>query len=158
MPPENVNAAVNVILRCNRGVVEVLLIRRVTNPKDPWSGDIAFPGGRMEEEDKDFLETALRETFEEVGIPKDKLEVIGVLDLAYTLAGVKYNVAPVVSRLKDEVPLNLGNEVEKAFWMPLSPMEEKKVIHPLRGVMVRAYIYEGEIIWGMTKRLSLIHI
>ena len=103
MPPENVNAAVNVILRCNRGVVEVLLIRRVTNPKDPWSGDIAFPGGRMEEEDKDFLETALRETFEEVGIPKDKLEVIGVLDLAYTLAGVKYNVAPVVSRLKDAV-------------------------------------------------------
>lgn len=154
-PPLDVDAAVNIILRSNAtGIAEMLLIKRKVDPKDPWSGDIAFPGGRVERSDRNFIDTALRETFEEVGIPKENLEVITVLDVEETRGNIRYIVAPIVSKLKvRNVSLRLGGEVERAFWVELKPMREQRVLHPRRGAYVKAYIIFGEVVWGMTKRL-----
>jgi len=149
------NAAVNIVLRGLNDEVEVLMIKRVISPNDPWSGDVAFPGGRMEPLDATIYDTALRETFEEVGIPRDKLEIIGFLEPVTPLNVPEYIVLPVISILKSkDVSLRLGGEVEKAFWVNLSHIgEEVEIKHPRRDVLVRAYVYKGEVIWGMTKRI-----
>jgi 8-oxo-dGTP pyrophosphatase MutT (NUDIX family) len=60
-------AAVMIIL-CEDGELKALYIRRAVNPMDPWSGQIAFPGGRTKMQDVDIIETAIREAWEEVGI------------------------------------------------------------------------------------------
>src|SRR5215471_21768996 len=61
-------AAVAAILRDREGEAEVLLIRRAQKTGDPWSGHMAFPGGRQDPSDLDLLHTAVRETQEEVGL------------------------------------------------------------------------------------------
>jgi hypothetical protein len=58
-------ASVALIIRHNVNGLEILFIKRTENPKDPWSGDIALPGGRQDEGETD-LETAIRECREEV--------------------------------------------------------------------------------------------
>ena len=57
----------------------LLWIQRATNPKDPWSGHMAFPGGRQDPEDRDSLATAIRETREEIGLGLEKLNCLGHL-------------------------------------------------------------------------------
>src|SRR5574341_145553 len=61
-------AAVAVVLRDGNPAIEILFIRRAEHPDDPWSGQMAFPGGRAEPGETDLLETAIRETAEEIGI------------------------------------------------------------------------------------------
>ena len=61
-------AAVAMILRDEGGEAQILMIKRAARDGDPWSGHMAFPGGRMEKEDQSLRETAIRETFEEVGL------------------------------------------------------------------------------------------
>ena len=149
------NAAVNVIVREYEGDVEVLMIKRAMNPNDPWAGDVAFPGGRVKVGDKSILDTALRETYEEVGIPRDLLEIICYLEPESPGNAPEYLVIPVVSRLKSkDVRLYIGPEVEKAFWVKLSSIgDEVELVHPRIGGVVKAYMYDNEIIWGMTKRI-----
>jgi 8-oxo-dGTP pyrophosphatase MutT (NUDIX family) len=63
----NAEAAVATIIT-HQPVPEVLVLKRKTNPNDPWSGHYAFPGGRREDDDPSLLATCIRETYEECGI------------------------------------------------------------------------------------------
>ena len=63
-PPASRRAAVAVVLRDEGRGLEILFIRRAEHPQDPWSGQIAFPGGRFEPGDADLRATAIRETFD----------------------------------------------------------------------------------------------
>lgn len=130
------------------------MIKRAENPRDPWSGDVAFPGGRVESVDSNLVDTALRETFEEVGIPRDKLETLGFLEPVHLLSTPEFKVAPVISILKGEVDIVLGEEAVKAFWVNIEELgRELRVWHPKRMREVKGYLYGGELIWGMTKRI-----
>lgn len=71
-------ASVSVIVR-TADPVDVLFIKRARNPRDPWSGHMALPGGRREAHDDDLLATAIRETHEETGIELDPESLIGRL-------------------------------------------------------------------------------
>src|SRR5689334_10230467 len=74
-------AAVAAVLRDRGGEAEVLLIRRAQKETDPWSGHMAFPGGRQDPSDRDLLHTAVRETEEEVGLElRPEEHLIGRLD------------------------------------------------------------------------------
>ncbi len=78
--PTGRRAAVAVVLREIDGRPEVLLIERATKEGDPWSGHMAFPGGRVEDVDGSIQIAAERETFEEVGVSLEGAELIGRLD------------------------------------------------------------------------------
>ena len=142
--------------------LEILLIRRAERPGDPWSGQIAFPGGRYEPSDADLLATAIRETREETGVDLTSAERLGRLDDLYprtpTLPPVV--VRPFVFALgRRPPPLVPSDEVQRAFWLPLSRLGEagvrREITLTLRGVerTFPAYLVDDELIWGMTERI-----
>jgi 8-oxo-dGTP pyrophosphatase MutT (NUDIX family) len=141
--------------------LEILLIRRAERAGDPWSGQIAFPGGRYERGDPDLLATAIRETREETGVDLAQAERLGSLDDLYprtpTLPPVV--VRPFVFALDRRPGLVPSTEVEHAFWLPLvrlgEPGVRREITLTLRGVerTFPAYLVDDEVIWGMTERI-----
>lgn len=139
----------------------VLLVRRAERAGDPWSGQMALPGGRRDAEDADLLFTALRETEEEVGVllPPETLQ--GVLDDVAPRTPVLPPVAvrPFVFLLDHRPKLTLSDEVAAADWIPfadlLRPGTHAEIDVEARGRRFRSPAYrvpEGTI-WGMTERI-----
>ena len=96
----------------------VLFIRRSKNEKDRHSGQVAFPGGSCDPSDNGAIDTALRETREEVGIRRDKIRVVGVLPDYETIS--YFRVTPVVGLLQWPCTMKLqDSEVARAFTIPL---------------------------------------
>lgn len=149
-------AAVAAILRRGRAGIEALFIKRRERPEDPWSGQVAFPGGGFAKDDGNTLNSVTREVEEEVGLRLGvDAEAVGMLNIASPLNRPRLKVAPYVALLKREVKLNPGVEVDRTFWAPLAELREDVVEVNVKGerLKVKAYRYGGEVIWGMTARL-----
>jgi len=156
-------AAVAVVLREGSRSAEVLLIERAHHPDDPWSGHMAFPGGRMEQGDGSTRTTAARETFEEVGVSLDGAEYLGHVD---ELTGNR-RVTPrlVVSAHAFHVTehqdfaLDPG-EVQQAFWFPLAGLHDRErqvehVVESMPDVRFPGVVVgqpDRHIVWGLTFR------
>jgi 8-oxo-dGTP pyrophosphatase MutT (NUDIX family) len=156
-------AAVALIIRAGEdGAPELLFIKRAEYPADPWSGQVAFPGGREEAGDPTLLGTAIRETHEETGIDlvRDGT-VIGTLDdlRPQTVRLPAVIVRPYVVLLHRLEPLLLSDEVALAFWVPLAAFRDAQSWQDTRvfarGVQLnaRAFHHQGQIVWGMTERI-----
>jgi 8-oxo-dGTP pyrophosphatase MutT (NUDIX family) len=91
---------------------EYLFLRRATNPQDPWSGHFALPGGRRDAVDKDLLETAVRETFEECGISLKPWHLVQDLPLATAggWMGRPLVVAPFLFEVEEKPPIFLQDQ------------------------------------------------
>ena len=112
------HAAVLVPLVQREDGLHVLLTRRTEHLRD-HGGQISFPGGRVEAHDEDLAGTALRETHEEVGLPRERVEVIGQMP-AYTTI-TRFIVTPVVALVQPPFELVLDAfEVAEAFETPLA--------------------------------------
>ena len=156
-------AAVALIFRAGQdGSPELLFIKRAEYPGDPWSGQIAFPGGREESNDSSLLETATRETREETGIDLAREGmVIGVLDdlRPRTVRLPAVVVRPFVAVLERSEPLELSPEVALAFWIPFGTLTHKEAWREdtvfARGVQINARVFRHQehVIWGMTERI-----
>jgi 8-oxo-dGTP pyrophosphatase MutT (NUDIX family) len=156
-------AAVALIFRAGAdGSPELLFIKRAEYPGDPWSGQIAFPGGREESDDSSLEETAARETREETGIDLAREGmVIGVLDdlrpMRVRLPAVV--VRPYVAVVHRDAPLDLSSEVALAFWIPFGDLAQKESWRDdtvfARGVQLNARVFrhDDHVIWGMTERI-----
>jgi 8-oxo-dGTP pyrophosphatase MutT (NUDIX family) len=159
--PEARPAAVALLLWEGPVGLEALFIHRAERAGDPWSGQVAFPGGHAEPGDADLLATAMRETREETGIDLSGADRLGELDDLYprtpTLPPVV--VSPFVFGLATRPPLGSSSEVKRAFWVPLARLsgaDVRRVVPiTLRGGVRRfpAYAIDGEVIWGMTERI-----
>ena len=111
------------IIRTSGPDPEYLLLRRATNPQDPWSGHFALPGGRWDIDDKDLLETAIREAFEECGINLESRNLIRALPLATVGGGMgrPMVVAPYLFEVKEKPALLLQDlEIAEYHWLALS--------------------------------------
>jgi len=158
-----VHASVMMILKESGQDYSLLFIKRPESERDPFSGHMAFPGGRMESVDKSKLETAIRETYEEVGININSSgRILGSLDdiNPNNPRARNYIVTPYLSVLSEEVFLKPDiNEVEKTVWIPMHHLvDDRNAQVRMRergGRMVKdyAYNYEQYIIWGMTGRI-----
>ena len=155
-------AAVALVLHERPDGLSALFIKRAVRDGDPWSGQIAFPGGRYQEADRDLLSTAIREAREEVGIHLDPEEQLGALDDVNprTPQLPPIVVRPYVFAVPERPALVASpEEVQRAFWISLSrlsdPATRTQITRTLRGVprTFTAYQLEGEIIWGMTERI-----
>ena len=139
----------------------ILMTKRKNNLRK-HAGQIAFPGGRKEREDKDLKDTVQRETEEEVNIPKDNYDIIGKLPKFYT--GTGYVVTPFLAIMKQNseweslISPNL-NEVEKIFYPKsyylLSPKFHMREKPPVNSSMSMTWKinYNDENIWGLTARV-----
>jgi len=156
-------AAVAMIL-CERGAgAEVLFIERAQHESDPWSGHMAFPGGRVDPEDAHPRAAAEREAYEEVGISLGGARHLGRLpDLRGRGANPQHGlvISGHVYVLEDDAPLAIDvSEVQSAFWFPLAQLHdpERHVPHSYPGAtMDFPGILVGEpgrhVVWGLTYR------
>jgi 8-oxo-dGTP pyrophosphatase MutT (NUDIX family) len=139
----------------------VLLIRRAERDGDPWSGHMALPGGRREASDPDLLDTAVRETFEEVGFLLAPADLIGSLDDVVPRTPVLPPIAvrPYVFALPERPPLVPNLEVASTRWVHLDHLLHPETYHSarldIRGEVrhMPAYRVEEAIVWGMTERI-----
>lgn len=168
---ETRHAAVSAIVHApHRGVgPEILLIKRAERPSDPWSGHIAFPGGRHELGDPSLRATAVRETREEIGLDLEEHgELLGRLDDIVPgnsrglISGLV--VEPYVWLLRDVPRLEPnGIEVDELHWVPLAPLflGERDTHYdyvwrsqPIKFPAYRIGTEEApRIVWGMTHRM-----
>lgn len=155
-------AAVSVILHEAADGISALFIKRSEQVGDPWSGQIAFPGGRFEPGDGDLLATAIRETREETGIDLGPAEKLGALDDVNPRSPNLPPIAvrPYVFALRERPSLVVSPaEVQRGFWIPfktlINPATSTQITLNLRGVprTFTAYKVGGEVIWGMTERI-----
>lgn len=144
------------------GELEVLLIQRAERPGDPWSGQVALPGGRWDAGDATLQDTAVRETLEETGIDlAARGHVLGTLDELRPRTPVlpPIIVTPYVAVVEGGLSLAPSDEVAEAFWAPWSlfadpaSTEERPVI--VRGAewRVASYAVGHRVVWGMTERM-----
>lgn len=156
-------ASVAVILRPARPAPELLLIQRAEMESDPWSGHMAFPGGRREPEDPSLLDTAMRETLEEtavdlgdLGRPLGRLEVVRPV----TRRLPPLAILPFVFAVPAGTFATIGSsEVAETHWVPLHHFEdpEHRVVHRLtlddEAMAFPAYRHGERVIWGLTERI-----
>jgi 8-oxo-dGTP pyrophosphatase MutT (NUDIX family) len=157
-----ISAAVAVMLHEGDEGLEALFIHRAVRAGDTWSGQIAFPGGRREPRDANLLDTAIRETHEEIGVDLTTTERLGVLDDLYPRTPVlpPVVVRPFVFALTSRPSIVLSPEVQDAFWIAFRSLGnpgvrgEITVDHP--GIPRRtlpAYTLGKHTIWGMSERI-----
>ena len=157
-------AAVALIFRdaAHEGL-ELLFIRRAEHERDPWSGQIGFPGGRAEPGDASHDATAVRETLEETGLDHARDgERLGALDDVQAMARgrpVDLVIAPRVFRLRERLEGAPSVEVVSLHWLPLDLLLEPETLSRF------AYVHEGTtlelpclrvgelVIWGLTYRM-----
>ncbi len=158
---ESLRAAVAVVLREGETGTELLLIRRARREGDPWSGHIAFPGGRLDPADAGPREAAMRETAEEVGLVLDESEFVGRLD---DLTGHSESIrvsAFLFAIDRDVELLPEPGEVDAAFWVDLGSLVsgERHVTytatwqeHTVEFPALRVLDDDAPVLWSMTYR------
>ena len=141
----------------SEGEIFLMLTRR-SNKMRSHPGQVSFPGGKQDSCDEGSMHTALRETYEEIGLPREKVDVVGMLDQILSLH--YYLVTPYVGLIPSNfVPLPNTDEIESVFKVPLAFFmksenhwsEEKKFLS--FPVLVHHFEYQGYDIWGLTAKL-----
>ena len=141
---------------------DLLLIRRAERAGDPWSGQVALPGGRHSATDTSLEDTAVRETLEEVGLDiRANGTVLGALDdlRPRTPALPPIIVRPFVCVVPEPPPLELNYEVAASRWIPVSelfsPNARVQTTVEVRDLRLRvdAYVVDDYLVWGMTERI-----
>jgi 8-oxo-dGTP pyrophosphatase MutT (NUDIX family) len=156
--PDLLPAAVLLPLFQKNGETHILLTKR-TDMVEHHKGQISFPGGAFHYEDLDCLNTALRETEEEIGIAMDAVEVIGELDHMITVSN--FRICPYVGIIPYPYPFQLSPfEVDRLIELPFSHLINQADISKEISFMVEGHSdvnlsveYQGDVIWGATARI-----
>jgi 8-oxo-dGTP pyrophosphatase MutT (NUDIX family) len=158
------HAAVAMVLRQRAGRPEVLFIERAERPGDPWSGHMAFPGGRVGPGDASPRYTAERETAEEVGVALADAELLGQLDDQEGRQGgraANLVISAYVYHLEKPPPLRPNHEVREAFWFPVPDLVDPgRQVDYTWALVPGAPRYPGirvgdprrHVVWGLTYR------
>jgi 8-oxo-dGTP pyrophosphatase MutT (NUDIX family) len=153
-------AAVAAVLRSALGGADLLFIHRAEDPRDPWSGHMAFPGGRVDPSDADPFAAALRETREEVGLDltADGAHIGRLSDVRAVGRGrpLSMVISPFVFALEAVPELVTNHEVAAVVWVPLAFLADRsnRSTTPYRrnglSLELPCYRYGEHLIWGMT--------
>jgi 8-oxo-dGTP pyrophosphatase MutT (NUDIX family) len=156
-PPRE--SAVLILIFPENGGLSTAFIKR--NEYDGvHSGQIAFPGGKMELTDESLSHTAIREAYEEIGITPTDIQVIGYLSSIY-IPPSNFNVQPVIGWLPYTPEFKIDtSEVSMAFSVPLKELFSGNNIHKETisfrdgfNIEVPCYILQNQIIWGATSMI-----
>ena len=156
-------AGVNILLYPGvQDQLEMFFIKRPNhNPNDKHGGQISFPGGQMEEGDNDLIQTAIRETYEEIGVPPDDMRVLGKLSPLYVFVS-NFHVQPVVSYIDYKPELSLQeSEVDYVLTERLSYFNSEDALaytdYRVRNIIMRDmphYKLQNHILWGATAMIT----
>ncbi len=151
-------SAVLVLLRPAGDGLEVLLGQRVRRQGDPWSGQVSFPGGHHHADDPSILETALRETREEVNLDlRGHADVLGHMAPRAPGNVPEMLVVPFVAFATQPLSPAPGPEMAAVFWAPLAELPPSwahtTVETRIGELRVPAFLWQGRVIWGLTYRI-----
>ncbi len=160
-PDNRGHAAVAMVLRDAPFSPEALFIIRAEHDQDPWSGNIGFPGGRLNKRGESPQQAAERETGEELALDLGQTQYLGRLNDLYG-ATLPVLVSCFVYQLLEPAKLRLNHEVSSTFWYPLEKLMDPQLQQQ------RTFFYRGEerthpvvelldpeqpLLWGITYRL-----
>lgn len=150
-----------------------LLLTRRSSHLNSHAGEVSLVGGKVDQDDKDIVFTALREATEEVALPANQVHLMGLLPMQLSKANLL--VRPVVAVITPSVAETLcasEDEIARLFWVELEyflntlptsyrfDIDDKGKTHPKNHLTTPsaylhtpAWLYDGEIIWGMTGRI-----
>ena len=153
-------SAVALILQVRQGELHILMIKRAEREGDPWSGHMAFPGGRMDKADPHGYAVAVRETEEEVGLalgPQDRcIGRLSDINARPHKGAFGMAVSPFVFRLDREVDFTPNHEVAEVLWVPLEFLldtdNREEMVWQYRGIEIPmpCYFYGKRRIWGLS--------
>lgn len=154
--PSCTSAAVLVPIYYKQGQYYILLIKR-TERVEKHKGEISFPGGARDEKDKTLLDTALRESAEEIGLMPEKAEILGELDDEVSVK-TNYIITPFVALIPWPYQLKVdGVETEELIEASISVLQERgysrQELRDGKTVTTYFYNYRDRIIWGATARI-----
>lgn len=154
-------AAVALLLRSGGAGLEVLFIERAPHGADPWSGDLGFPGGKVEAGDGEPRRAAERETWEELGIELERARYLGHL-AEIAGAHLPIRVSCFVYGIETAARFILSEEIRDVFWVPLAALADPQrqlmaTVHfqgePLERPAILLPIPGKPVLWGITYRL-----
>lgn len=161
--PDPSHAGVAMILAEGGGGLEACFIRRAERAGDPWSGQVAFPGGRASSGDADAFAVAERETLEEIGLSLAPQHRVGALPVrpigerggrpGLTLSPFVYHVE---ARVRAYARVSMPEEVAAVFWVPLAHLFDAaattEIEYPFGGQLTTfpGIRFDDHVIWGLT--------
>ena len=164
--PSYIHAAVLIPLFIENGAFKLLFTKR-TNKVEHHKGQVSFPGGAVEEEDGSLEETVFREAYEEIGLLKEDVEILGRIDDTLTVVS-EFIVHPFIGFVPYPYDYIINTvEVDKLIKVPVTVFDPKnsacqRDFTEYDGMIIRsmAYEYDGDVIWGATARMmeNFMHI
>lgn len=156
-PAEVRPAAVLMAMLWHASMPTILLTRRAADLAH-HAGQISFPGGKLEPTDASAVDAALREAYEEIGLPQQQVQVIGTMPCYLTVSD--FLITPVVALVEPPTSFILQrSEVDEVFEVPLqlaldpAAYRSERVLHGSRQVEIKVLDYQGHRIWGATARM-----
>ena len=151
---QGANAAVALLLKRRGSDFDVLLVKRVENPSDTWSGQMALPGGKREPKDGSLRDTVVRETLEETGVRLEGCRFLGVLDAVRSEPKRDFRILPFVVLLAEEPMLKLSKaELETYLWVPYEEVVGSRGVVEFSFGKVPVYVLADAVVWGITYRI-----
>jgi len=158
LPEDQINyhdSAVLILLFPFQQQIQICLIRRPATMKN-HAGQIAFPGGKREEEDADLVQTALREAYEEIGLTREAVEILGKLSTVYVQVS-DFLITPVLGWVKEKPHIKIdASEVDEVFFISLEDIvnPENRCDRELETrtgpIYAPGYEINGCFVWGAT--------
>ncbi len=152
-PDEDSHAAVAILLRERNDDLEFFLVKRAEVEGDPWSGDMAFPGGKRGDNDRDLMETASREVLEETAIDLREVSKLGYMKPIYSSVRTNMKVQPIVYVYDEDPDVILNYELTRYLWAPLKELVMSRAKEDIKGWNSDVYKCNGEVVWGLTFRM-----
>ena len=161
--PATRRASVAIVLAGDSDARSVCFVERASRPGDPWSGDVAFPGGWAKHEDESLRAAAMRETHEEIGLVLADTHHVGdiaPMRIPRVRSGIGLLGTSVFYVGESRPGLRLEQrEIADAFWVPIAHLhhsDNRTVVHWSRSGPPRprpAIMFDGRVIWGLTYRI-----
>ena len=149
-------AAVLALFYPNQNNEVSLLLTKRANYIGTHSGQISFPGGKFEKSDLNLKETALRETFEEVGIFQEKIDIVREITEVY-IPPSNFSVTPFIGIVNDNPVFKLNSEVAKIIEIPFPDLLDDTMLASIsitnsymKETSVPCFNFDGSVIWGAT--------
>jgi len=146
-------ASVAILIREEANDYETLLVRRAIVPGDPWSGDMAFPGGKRMRDDRTLRDTVIREVQEETGIDLGHLTYIGGLPVMFSSMKPDRDVLPIVYLYEGRPEIRLNPELTAYRWVHLKELRESRTTAKIKEWEGEVFKLGEDIIWGLTYRM-----
>lgn len=151
---EDADAAVALLLKPANQSLKLFFVKRAENPADPWSGQMAFPGGKSDPKDQNLKQTVVRETLEETSINLlDRSRFLGIMEPLRSTRRSEMRILPFLILLEHEPTIKLNEELEWFVWISPEELLQYRGTAKFSFGEVPAYVFGERVIWGLTYRI-----